>query len=76
MSSDLEKIEQGVRRTRRSTLERIAGALVKARPELGNADELLERLVVAAGPALAREPRCLPTSKRSPRPSRTSRVSA
>ena len=52
-SKGLEKIEQGVRRTRRETLERIARALVKARPALGTAKMVLEQLLEAAGPALA-----------------------
>jgi transcriptional regulator with XRE-family HTH domain len=52
-SKGLEKIEQGVRRTRRATLERIAGALVEARPAVGTVESVLEQLLKAAGPALA-----------------------
>lgn len=51
----LEQIEQAIRRTRRSTLARIAGALVELEPSIGTADELVARLVALAGPALAPE---------------------
>lgn len=51
----VERIEQGARRTRRSTLERLVDALVLAAPDLGQRDELVARLVRAAGPALAPE---------------------
>lgn len=51
----LEQIERAIRRTRRSTLGRIAGALVELRPDIGAADELVERLAALAGPALAPE---------------------
>jgi hypothetical protein len=51
----VERIEQGTRRTRRSTLEALLDVLLLACPELGERDELLQQLVVAAGPALAPE---------------------
>ena len=53
----LARVEWGARRTRASTLRRIAAALVAAAPELGSADELTEALVELAGPALAPESR-------------------
>lgn len=51
----LEQIEQAIRRTRRSTLGRIAGALVELEPDIGSADQLVEHLAALAGPALAPE---------------------
>lgn len=51
----IEQIEQAIRRTRRSTLERIAAALVEMKPELGDASALAERLAELAGPGLAPE---------------------
>jgi transcriptional regulator with XRE-family HTH domain len=51
----VERIEQGTRRTRRSTLEALLDVLLLACPDLGERDELLQRLVVVAGPALAPE---------------------
>ena len=51
----IEQIEDAIRRTRRSTLRRIVSALVEVKPELGDPAELLERLVVLAGPGLAPE---------------------
>jgi hypothetical protein len=45
----------GCRRTRRSTLARMVDALVKANPDLGPVDALLEHLCDLAGPALAPE---------------------
>lgn len=51
----LERIEQGARRTRRSTLERLVDVMLVAAPHLGERDELVARLVRAAGPALAPE---------------------
>jgi hypothetical protein len=51
----LEQIEQAIRRTRRSTLTRIAGALVEIQPDIGAADELVEHLADLAGAALAPE---------------------
>lgn len=48
-------LEHGSRRTRRSTLERIARALVKADSALGDPEELTERLAAAGGPAIASE---------------------
>jgi hypothetical protein len=51
----IEQIEQAIRRTRRSTLERIAAALVEMKPELGEAADLVERLIELAGPGLAPE---------------------
>lgn len=51
----VERIEQGARRTRRSTLDRLVAALLSACPDLGGRDELVERLCALAGPALAAE---------------------
>ena len=51
----IEQIEQAIRRTRRSTLKRIAAALVEMKPELGEAAALAERLAELAGPGLAPE---------------------
>lgn len=51
----LEQIEQAIRRTRRSTLARIAGALVGLRDDIGSPEELAERLAALAGPSLAPE---------------------
>jgi transcriptional regulator with XRE-family HTH domain len=51
--STLTGIEHGSRRTRRSTLERIAAALVEELPARGTAAELVDYLVELAGPALA-----------------------
>ena len=48
-------LEMGARRTRWSTLRRVASALVEAKPVLGDDKELTERLAAAAGPALAPE---------------------
>lgn len=54
--STIERIEYGTRRTRRSTLERIAAALVEALGlDDGEAVGLVEYLVELAGPALAPE---------------------
>ncbi len=49
------QIELGTRRTRRSTLRRIARAIVGAHPNASTEDELTEQLVEAAGAALAPE---------------------
>lgn len=49
------RIETGVRRTRRSTLTRIAAALVFEAPTLGAVERLVDDLVNEAGPALAEE---------------------
>jgi len=49
------QIELGTRRTRRSTLRRIARAIVNAGPNASTEDELTEQLVEAAGAALAPE---------------------
>ena len=49
------QIELGDRRTRRSTLRRIARAIVGARPNTPTEDELTEQLAEAAGAALAPE---------------------
>lgn len=49
------RIERGMSRTRRSTLERLAAALVVSNPGLGSAHRLADDLVEAAGPALAEE---------------------
>ena len=54
-ASTIGKIEAGTRRTRRSTLGRIATALVGLHPDLGDADELADDLAVLAGPVLAPE---------------------
>ena len=51
----LGQIELGTRRTRRSTLRRIARAIVAAHPNASTEDELTEQLVEAAGGALAPE---------------------
>jgi hypothetical protein len=51
----LENVAYGRKRTRRSTLARIVDALVEANPQLGPAQELLNRLCSIAGPALAPE---------------------
>lgn len=48
-------IEAGRVRTRKSTLSRIAVALVAAEPDLGTAEEITERLATLAGPGLAAE---------------------
>lgn len=49
------KLELGYRRTRRSTLGRIAAALEEISPDLGPVEELVARLCGLAGPALAPE---------------------
>lgn len=51
----IEQVEQAIRRTRRSTLDRIAAALVKVRPDMGEAAALADRLAALAGPGLAPE---------------------
>ncbi len=51
----LRQIELGTRRTRRSTLRRIAHAIVGAHPNASTEDELTEQLAGAAGAALAPE---------------------
>lgn len=51
----LWRLERGYRRTRPSTLERIARALCTANPDLGDPVSLAEELVGLAGPALAPE---------------------
>jgi transcriptional regulator with XRE-family HTH domain len=51
----VSQIELGTRRTRRSTLRRIARAIVGADPNASTEDELTEQLVEAAGEALAPE---------------------
>jgi hypothetical protein len=50
-------IQGGTRRTRRSTLARIAETLVDPRDELGDRDTLLKRLRSVAGPGSAEESR-------------------
>ncbi len=50
----LRRLERGERRTRRSTLERLAGALA-GRGTLGSEEHLLRVLLQAADPALAPE---------------------
>lgn len=51
----VERIEQGTRRTRRSTLEALVDAMLLAHPDLGYRGALVAQLVQAAGPALAPE---------------------
>ena len=51
----VERIEQGARRTRRSTLDWLVAVLLLPCPDLGGRDELVDRLVALAGPALAAE---------------------
>ncbi len=51
----VSQIELGTRRTRQSTLRRIARAIVGAVPNVSTEDELTEQLVEAAGAALAPE---------------------
>jgi hypothetical protein len=51
----IRQIERAIRRTRRSTLERIVAALVKAKPNLGDPAALLDRLSRLAGIGLAPE---------------------
>lgn len=51
------RIEAGTSRTRRSTLRRLAAALVVVNPSLGPAERLADDLADAAGPALAEESR-------------------
>lgn len=51
----IDRLEHGKRRTRRSTLTRIAAAFVLAEPRLGPVERLAESFVDAAGPALAEE---------------------
>ncbi len=48
-------IENGGRRTRRSTLGRVAAALTDANPSLGDEKPLADALAELAGPALAPE---------------------
>ena len=51
----VSQIELGTRRTRQSTLRRIARAIVGTHPNASTEDELTEQLVEAAGAALAPE---------------------
>jgi transcriptional regulator with XRE-family HTH domain len=51
----VRRLERGQRRTRRSTLGRLAYAIVNSEPAVGPATRLVEELVVAAGSALADE---------------------
>ena len=51
----IEQIERAIRRTRRSTIERIMLALVKVKPDLGEPAALVARLTELAGPGLAPE---------------------
>ena len=51
----VSQIELGTRRTRQSTLRRIARAIVGADPNVSTEDELTEELTGAAGEALAPE---------------------
>jgi hypothetical protein len=51
----IEQIERAIRRTRRSTLERIVEALVKVKPDLGEPAALAGRLSRLAGIGLAPE---------------------
>ena len=52
-TTTLWRIETGVRRTRRSTLLRLAKAAARLNPPAGAQDEILDRLIEAAGNALA-----------------------
>lgn len=54
-SRQVERIEQGTRRTRRSTLDALVAVLLLARPDLGDREQLVADLVALAGPALAPE---------------------
>ena len=49
----LWRIETGIRRTRRSTLQRIAKAASRLNPSAGTQDEIFGQLIEAAGDALA-----------------------
>ena len=51
----IEQIERAIRRTRRSTIERIAAALSQLNPKVGAPEVLVERLVALAGDGLAPE---------------------
>jgi hypothetical protein len=51
----IEQIERAIRRTRRSTLERIVAALVSVEPDLGEPAALVARLTELAGIGLAPE---------------------
>jgi len=51
----IEQIERAIRRTRRSTLERIVVALVKVEPDLGKPAALVAQLTELAGIGLAPE---------------------
>jgi transcriptional regulator with XRE-family HTH domain len=51
----LDRLERGLRRTRRSTLTRIAVVFVLEVPRLGPVERLVDDLVAEAGPALAEE---------------------
>ncbi len=51
----VDRLEHGTRRTRRSTLTRIAAVFVHEVPRLGPVDRLVDDLVSTAGPALAEE---------------------
>jgi hypothetical protein len=53
--STVERIEAATRRTRGSTLARVAGALSQAEPSLGSPQAIAARLVGRAGCALAAE---------------------
>jgi transcriptional regulator with XRE-family HTH domain len=53
--STVHRIEVGRRRTRASTLARIAQVLVDAAPDVGHVDEVTSFLVMLAGSALAPE---------------------
>lgn len=51
----VERIEQGVCRTRRSTPDRFVAVMLLASPDLGQRDDLVDGLCAAAGAALAPE---------------------
>jgi transcriptional regulator with XRE-family HTH domain len=53
----LRRVEAGERRTRSSTLLRLAGTLSQANADLGSADEIHRRLIAVAGVSLAPESR-------------------
>lgn len=67
------RIETGVRRTRRSTLHRVAAVLVVDCPGSAPVDSLVEDMVSMAGPALAEESAYAErvTRRRTPREEKT-----
>lgn len=51
--NSLLRIETGIRRTRRATLQRLANGAARLNPSAGAHDEIFARLIEAAGDALA-----------------------